>query len=90
MVTTHTLEVALLQARPHIVVSGPSRLEYDAVALERDHFDSIRRSLADHTSRLEDDFANLFIEPERVATLCNVAFGICLRISGYSLILLMV
>lgn len=54
-----TLEIAALQARPSVVASGLSQSDHDAVVCERNRFAFILCSLADHTSRLEDDFLDL-------------------------------
>lgn len=58
--TARTSGVAALRARPSVVASGPTQSKYGAVVLERDYFVYIFRSLAVHTSRLEDEFADLF------------------------------
>lgn len=58
--TACTLEIVALRAQPPIVVSGQSQSKYDAVVRKRDYFTSILRSLADHTGRLESNFAYLF------------------------------
>lgn len=58
--TARTSEVAVLQILSLSVAFGPSQSEYDAVVRECDHFASNLRSLTDHTSRLENEFGNLF------------------------------
>lgn len=57
--TVHTSEVATLQARPSVISSGPSHLDYDAAARKCDHFASLFRSFWDRTSCFDDNFAYL-------------------------------
>lgn len=56
--TVCKLEVAVLQTRPSVTVSGTRQLDYDAVVHERDRFVSFPCSLANHTGRSEDGFAD--------------------------------
>lgn len=57
--TTCTIESVAVQAWLSVIVSGPSRSDYDVVVREREHFSSFLRSLADHSSCLGNDFADL-------------------------------
>lgn len=58
-VIARTSKIAALRARSPVVASGLSQSDYVAVVRDRVSFAFPLRSLAYHTSRLENDFADL-------------------------------